>query len=73
MLEASNVEPVRELIELIRTQRAFELNSQSIQSADEALRQRTAEIISQMRVSGEGQEGLNAFLEKRTPRWSGKE
>ena len=33
----SNVEPVRELIELIRTQRGFELNSQSIQSADESL------------------------------------
>lgn len=36
-LETSNVEPVRELIDLIRTQRAFELNSQSIQSADESL------------------------------------
>jgi flagellar basal-body rod protein FlgG len=37
-LEASNVDPVRELIDLITTQRAFEMNSQSIQSADEALR-----------------------------------
>ena len=36
-LESSNVDPVRELIELILTQRAFELNSQSIQSADESL------------------------------------
>lgn len=36
-LEASNVEPVRELVQLIKTQRAFELNSQSIQAADEAL------------------------------------
>ena len=36
-LEASNVDPVRELIELIKTQRAFEMNSQSIQAADEAL------------------------------------
>ena len=36
-LELSNVDPVRELIELITTQRAFELNSQSIQTADEAL------------------------------------
>ena len=36
-LEMSNVEPVRELIELIKTQRGFELNSQSIQSADESL------------------------------------
>jgi flagellar basal-body rod protein FlgG len=38
MLENSNVEPVRELVDLIMTQRGFELNSQSIQSADEALR-----------------------------------
>ncbi len=37
-LELSNVDPVRELIDLITTQRAFELNSQTIQSADEALR-----------------------------------
>ncbi len=37
-LEMSNVDPVRELIDLITSQRAFELNSQSIQSADESLR-----------------------------------
>lgn len=37
-LEGSNVEPVRELVDLIFTQRGFELNSQSIKSADEALR-----------------------------------
>lgn len=37
-LEGSNVDPVIELVNLIRTQRAFELNSQSIQAADEALR-----------------------------------
>lgn len=36
-LEGSNVDPVIELVELIRTQRAFELNSQSIQAADEVL------------------------------------
>lgn len=36
-LEASNVDPTTELIELIRTQRAFEFNSQSIQAADDAL------------------------------------
>lgn len=38
MLEESNVDPTRELIELIRTQRAFEFNSQSIRAADEALK-----------------------------------
>jgi flagellar basal-body rod protein FlgG len=37
-LESSNVDPTRELIELIRTQRAFEMNSQSIRAADESLR-----------------------------------
>ncbi|WP_428938117.1 flagellar basal-body rod protein FlgG [Fontivita pretiosa] len=36
-LEGSNVDPVKELISLIKTQRAFELNSQSIQTADQAL------------------------------------
>jgi len=36
-LEASNVEPVRELIDLITTQRAFELNSQAIQVGDEIM------------------------------------
>ncbi|MBN2560363.1 MAG: flagellar basal-body rod protein FlgG [Phycisphaerae bacterium] len=36
-LEMSNVDPVRELVELIHTQRSFELNSQSIQSADQTL------------------------------------
>ncbi len=43
-LEKSNVDPVRELIDLITTQRAFELNSQSIQSADETL-----QIVSNLR------------------------
>lgn len=37
-LEGSNVDPTRELVELIRTQRAYEMNSQSIRAADEALR-----------------------------------
>jgi flagellar basal-body rod protein FlgG len=43
-LELSNVDPARELIELIRTQRAFELNSQSIQAADQTL-----QVINQIR------------------------
>ncbi len=38
-LEASNVEPVRELVELIKTQRNFELNTQVIQAADQMLQQ----------------------------------
>jgi flagellar basal-body rod protein FlgG len=36
-LEASNVEPVHELIDLITTQRAFELNSQCVQVGDEIM------------------------------------
>jgi flagellar basal-body rod protein FlgG len=36
-LERSNVEPVNELIDLISTQRAFELNSQSVQAGDQML------------------------------------
>ncbi len=38
-LEGSNVDPVTELVALIRTQRAFEFNSQAVQAADEALQQ----------------------------------
>lgn len=36
-LEASNVEPVRELIDLITTQRSFELNSKAVQVGDEMM------------------------------------
>lgn len=37
-LESSNVDPTMELIRLIRTQRAFEMNSNVIRAADETLR-----------------------------------
>ncbi len=37
-LEGSNVDPTKELIDLIRTQRAFEMNSNVIRAADETLR-----------------------------------
>ena len=43
-LEASNVEPVQELIDLITTQRAFELNSQAVQAGDQVM-----QIISNLR------------------------
>ncbi len=36
-LEASNVEPVQELVDLITTQRNYELDSQSLQVADQTL------------------------------------
>ncbi len=35
----------------------------------EDVKRYTAEIISRMRISDEGQEGMNAFLEKRRPKW----
>ena len=43
-LEASNVEPVQELIDLITTQRSFELNSQAVKAGDEIL-----QLISNLR------------------------
>ena len=36
----------------------------------EEFKRYTAEVIAKMRISDEGQEGMNAFLEKRKPRWS---
>jgi methylglutaconyl-CoA hydratase len=30
----------------------------------------TAQMIAELRVSGEGQEGMAAFLEKRKPKWA---
>ena len=36
-LELSNVEPVRELIDLITTQRSFEMNSQVIEAGNNIL------------------------------------
>ncbi len=37
-LEASNVDSVRELVGMIRTQRSFEMNSQSIRAVDENMK-----------------------------------
>ncbi|WP_192034598.1 enoyl-CoA hydratase-related protein [Halomonas sp. YLGW01] len=36
----------------------------------EATRERCCRVIGQLRVSDEGQEGLAAFFDKRTPRWA---
>ncbi len=46
-LEASNVEPVNELIDLITTQRAFELNSQVVQAGDQVM-----QIVANLRRLG---------------------
>jgi flagellar basal-body rod protein FlgG len=43
-LEASNVEPVQQLIDLITTQRSFELNAQVVQAGDQIL-----QLISNLR------------------------
>lgn len=43
-LESSNVEPVGELIDLITTQRGFELNSQAVQAGDQMM-----QLISNLR------------------------
>ena len=37
---------------------------------DDATLAHTSELIARIRVSDEGQEGLNAFFEKRTPSWN---
>lgn len=39
---------------------------------DQALTDYTCELIAELRVTDEGQEGLSAFLEKRKPDWSSK-
>ncbi len=43
-LEQSNVDPVSELVHLIKAQRAFEMNSQTIKAADETL-----QVVSNLR------------------------
>jgi len=40
------------------------------QMSFEEFKKYTAEVIADLRISQEGQEGMNAFLEKRKPKWS---
>lgn len=58
-------EAQREAKELIREVR----NSAA---PDQQARHSTAQRLARLRASEEGQEGLSAFLEKRSPRWSSK-
>ncbi len=51
----------------VRASKALALNVGSMNY--EHARHYTAEMIAHLRVSEEGQEGLNAYLEKRQPRW----
>ncbi|MCJ0973064.1 gamma-carboxygeranoyl-CoA hydratase [Pseudomonas sp. PS1] len=48
------------------------LREASSASLSPALRRYTENAIARIRVSPEGQEGLNAFLEKRKPKWLGE-
>ncbi len=48
----------------------FNVCGQSVEQ-QEKLDQYTSSLIARLRVSREGQEGLSAFLEKRTPDWTG--
>jgi methylglutaconyl-CoA hydratase len=64
MLLAGGPLAIRESKELIA------MVAGNTESAAEVITRRTAEIIAQLRVSEEGQEGLSAFLEKRPPDWS---
>ena len=45
------------------------LNGFNSITSDETLYRKTAELIADSRVSDEGREGINAFLEKRKPKW----
>lgn len=45
------------------------INTVSDQPLDQPLIDHTCEVIANIRVSPEGQEGLNAFLNKRSPQW----
>jgi methylglutaconyl-CoA hydratase len=45
------------------------INTVSDQPLDQPLIDHTCEVIANIRISPEGQEGLNAFLNKRNPQW----
>ncbi|NND83202.1 MAG: enoyl-CoA hydratase/isomerase family protein [Gammaproteobacteria bacterium] len=51
----------------VAKQLIFEVSDQPI---DQALTHKTVQAIAELRASGEGQEGLAAFLEKRPPNWN---
>lgn len=55
---------------LVACKELIAANAAASVSARRALKQKTAQLIAQLRVSDEGQEGLSAFLEKRAPQWN---
>lgn len=48
------------------------LNSFDFEQDQDKIKEQTAEILARFRISPEGQEGINAFLEKRRPNWNEK-
>lgn len=48
------------------------LRTAAVRSDWEEMKSETTRVISERRVSAEGQEGLRGFLEKRSPAWKGK-
>lgn len=60
-LISSGPEAIKSCKELLR--RVSEMST-------EQAKKYTAEVIAQLRISEEGQEGMNAFLEKRRPKWT---
>ena len=66
---------VNEMAEQLRSsgpeaiKKCKELLSKVPQMTFDEFKRYTAEVIAQMRISEEGQEGMAAFLEKRNPKW----
>ena len=62
---------VTKQITQILTSEGFEIVGTATDGASgiEKYKEFTVEKISELRVSEEGQEGINAFLEKRKPKW----
>lgn len=48
------------------------LTSFDFEQDQDKIKEQTAEILARFRISSEGQEGINAFLEKRRPNWNEK-
>jgi len=61
LLRSSGPNAINEVKKLINTYEKKDIDD---------YKDHTVKIISDLRISDEGQEGLNAFLEKRKPKWS---
>ena len=62
IVETSGPTAVKEVKNLVKNCETMEINK---------YKEFTVEKIAELRVSDEGQEGINAFLEKRKPKWRG--